>query len=452
MTEIQREPALELGRFVAELRLDDVPPSVREHATDLLLDAIACALAGEHGEETALVASVAEATGGAGTSTVVGDRQLRAMAGAVLLNGFRITAVTACDVYSPADLHTTPEVVPPVLALAEQRNATGADALRAVIAGLETVVRIARGFDYAEFRARGWHSPGVVGPFGAAASTSAILRVNRDVAANALAVAGSTAAGTWAARGTPTVKFHQARAGLNGFLSAMLSEAGLEGSGAIFTNPEGGLYVAHAPGDAERVVADLGREWELERISLRLWPGGARVQAPMTAASLMLRDGSVTWEDIERVRVRVAPAIATAQAWAHRPTGGFAALASIPYTVAVTLRHGSAAPDRFVAGAYGDPRMMAFLDQRVVVEGDSEIPTLGASVEVTTKDGTTRSASVDTPKGHPNSRATRDELAAKVRECAPRRMALDAVEELIERVRAIEQEPNLTRILELTRV
>ncbi len=451
MTGAMRDTTGQLAEFVAGLRLDAVPTDVREHAKDLLLDAIGCQLAADHGDETSMFNAMLDAVGGDGPSTVVGDPRTRAMGAAVLLNSFRTTAVTACDVYAPADLHTTPEVVPPVLALAERAGSSGADALLAVIAGLEVITRLARGFDYPEFRRRGWHSPGVVGPLAAAAASASILGMGAEATTHAMAVAGSTAAGTWAASSTPTVKFHQSRAALTGFLSAMLAHEGFTGSSAILTHEQGGLFVAYAPGDTEAVVANVGHEWELKRISLRLWPGGARLQPSMTATSKVQDEDPIGWDEIESVLVRVAPAMGAMQSWAARPRGTFAALASIPYAVAVTLRYGSPGVEHFGAASYEDPEIVAFLD-RITVEGDPEVPALGATVQVTARDGRVRTESVETPKGHPLSPATREELTAKVRRCTPDRMPPGSVNELIERVRAIEDEPNLDRILELVRI
>ncbi len=445
------DPTLQLGEFVADLDLSTVPAPVVDHAKDLLLDAIGCMLAADQGDETAMFNVVLDAVGGDGTCTIVGSGQTRAMASAVLLNAFRATAVTACDVYAPADLHTTPEIVPPVLALAERDGSTGSEALRAVVVGLEVITRLARGFDYPEFRGRGWHSPGVVGPLAAAAASASILRMGGDATAQAIAVAGSTAAGTWAASSSPTVKYHQSRAALTGFLSAMLAAEGFTGSSAILTHEKGGLFVAYAPGDPDRVVDGLGSEWELLNISLRLWPGGARLQPPMSAASRLVSEAAVPFEEIESVVVNVAPAMGAMQSWAARPRGTFAALASIPFAVAVTLRYGSPGVEHFGAAAYEDPDLGAFLD-RIVVEGDPAVPALGARVEVTMRDGSEHAAAVETPRGHPRSPATRTELADKVRRFAPPRMARAAVDELIGRVQEIEREPDVTRILELVRV
>src|SRR5688500_8518992 len=48
-----------LAEFAANLRYDDLPPKVREHCKALLLDALACALAGDRGEETHQLAALA---------------------------------------------------------------------------------------------------------------------------------------------------------------------------------------------------------------------------------------------------------------------------------------------------------------------------------------------------------------------------------------------------------
>ena len=48
-----------LARFAATLTYDQIPVRAREHCKNLLLDAVACALAGHQGEETHQVAALA---------------------------------------------------------------------------------------------------------------------------------------------------------------------------------------------------------------------------------------------------------------------------------------------------------------------------------------------------------------------------------------------------------
>jgi 2-methylcitrate dehydratase PrpD len=450
-TEGRADPTHVLAEELAGLDLDAVPPTAREHATNLLLDAIICALAADHAEDTAPFAAMANGIGGPGASTVVGEPERRALANAVLLNGFRMTAVTACDVFAPAELHSTPAVVPGVLALAERDGTSGRTVLTAVVAGLEAAVRLASAFDRSEWRARGWHSPGVIGPFGSAAGAAVVLGLDAGATRHALAMAASQAAGTWAQRGSPTVKFHQARAALAGSMAAMLAAEGFTGAREIMTAKEGGMFTAYAAEDAALGLDGLGTTWLLEQISIRLWPGGARVQPSMAAAAQIVRDAAPAWEAIDRVEIRVAPAIATAQSWAAEPASTFAALASLPFTVAVTLRHGSAAPAYFTEAGYGDADLRAFMSGRLEVVGDESMPPLGARVAVTTVDGVRHEASVDIPRGDPRSPATVDELASKAHDFGDDAIGRDAVDELIGRVRGITQEADLRAILSLVR-
>ena len=52
-----------LANFAASLKYEDLPEHARESCKNLLLDTLACAVAGGHGEETEQVAALA---GGAG--------------------------------------------------------------------------------------------------------------------------------------------------------------------------------------------------------------------------------------------------------------------------------------------------------------------------------------------------------------------------------------------------
>src|SRR4029077_4677013 len=127
-------------------------------------------------------------------STVIGGDRL-SLAGATLLNGYLITAVTMCDAHRPTMTHVTPEVVPPALAIAERDALSGRDLLVALATGFETTTRIGIGLDYPEFRKRGWHGPGVIGPFGAAAAVGRLRSFDAETMARAFGLAGSQAAG-----------------------------------------------------------------------------------------------------------------------------------------------------------------------------------------------------------------------------------------------------------------
>src|SRR5258707_13923744 len=83
------------------------------------------------------------------------------LAGATILNGYLVTAVTMCDIHRSTLTHVTPEVIPPALAIAERDGASGRDLMVAIAAGCEVTTRVGIGVDYPAMRAKGWHGPGV---------------------------------------------------------------------------------------------------------------------------------------------------------------------------------------------------------------------------------------------------------------------------------------------------
>ena len=74
-----------LAKFAAALRYDDIPGRVREHCKNLLLDALACAVAGHQGEETGQVLALASALAQGTESSVIAGAPL-SLAGATLFN------------------------------------------------------------------------------------------------------------------------------------------------------------------------------------------------------------------------------------------------------------------------------------------------------------------------------------------------------------------------------
>ena len=141
------EATQRLASFAANLRYDDLPQRVREHCKNLLLDALACAVAGRLGEETGQVAALAGALAQSREASVIGSEPL-SLTGATLLNAYLVTAVTMCDVHRSTLTHVTPEVVPPALAIAERDRLNGRELLTAIAAGCEVTTRVGIGTDY----------------------------------------------------------------------------------------------------------------------------------------------------------------------------------------------------------------------------------------------------------------------------------------------------------------
>ena len=90
----------QLAGFAAGLTYDAVPAGVRESTKLLILDALACAVAGNLGEETSQMQAMATALGASQEASLIGGGKL-SLAGTTVMNGYLMTAVTMCDVHRP---------------------------------------------------------------------------------------------------------------------------------------------------------------------------------------------------------------------------------------------------------------------------------------------------------------------------------------------------------------
>jgi 2-methylcitrate dehydratase PrpD len=428
---VSTDPTKHLAAFFADLRYESLPAAVRERVVDIVLDTVASAIAGRRGDETAQIERLAASIDGPRTSTVIAGPP-RSLAGATLLNGYQITAVTVCDIHRPTLCHVTPEVVPPALAVAEQRDSRGRDLLVAVAAGLETVVRVGAGMRYPAMRARGWHSPGVIGPFGGASAVASLLGFEQARFHNALSLAGTQSAGTFAHWGTPTIKFHQSRGALSGLLAGLLAEQGFPAGPAILTHDHGGLFNLYSDGgDPAAAIAGLGEDWLLETISLRLWPAASSIQSVITAMFALVAEHDLHPDDVVRIEVGLSNTVYDMHGslpWDNK----FRALLSTPYVTGVVLHDRRCWFEQFEPGRIADPALDGFIRERVRVAADETVEGTGAVVTIHTKDGRTLGDRRAHPRGDSADPLTRDEIVTKFRDCADGLLEPAATERAIE--------------------
>ncbi|MBI4787034.1 MAG: MmgE/PrpD family protein [Chloroflexi bacterium] len=420
------DPTGPLSEFIFDLKYSDIPERVRRRVHLIVVDAIANALAGWQADETRSIMRLAEQLGSAGASTVIGGTAL-SPAGAVVLNAYLITAVSACDVYRPALCHVTPQVIPPALAIAERIGASGEQLLLAVAAGLETTVRVGLGLHYSAFRARGWHSPGVIGPFGGAAAVGKLVGLNADQLRHALGLAGSQASGTFATFGTAAVKFHQAHGALAGLTAGLLAAEDFKTTGDILTHRDGGLLNAMSDGgDPDVVIADLGERWELENISLRLWPTAAALQAMVGALMALIERHDLRPGDVRKVQIglpEVSYKMNGTMGWQNR----LSAMLSARYVTAVVLRDRACWLEQFDAAHLADQQIADFAQSRVDVAIDQTVETDGAIVTIVTANGEELTGGRAFPKGDPRDPLTYDDVLAKLRAFGESRLGIEGV-------------------------
>jgi 2-methylcitrate dehydratase PrpD len=342
--------------------------------------------------------------------------------------------------------------MPSALAIAERDDLSGRDLLTALAAGCETATRVGLGWDFPTARARGWHGPGILGPFGSAAAAGRLLGFNADTMARAFGLAGSQAAGTFAAWGTPTVKFHQCRGALSGLMAALLAQQDFVATREFLTAKDGGLYNTYSNGGKpEAATADLGKRWELEQIALRLWPCASSIQGMVTAMFDLVAQHRVGLAQVKRITVHLPKNFYDMHGIFPRYKGKFEALLSVHYVVAAILQDKALTLAQFEPGRYDDPVLKRFAAEQVEVRPDAKLSGMQTVVEAQTADGSTLSVRCEHSKGSPENPLTRREIEEKFRVYSKGRLASAHIDEVVATVARLEELKSTRRLMDILR-
>ncbi len=444
----------QLAAFATTFEPAGIPETARSHARQLLIDGVACALAGGLAQETDGVARAA-ASLGEGPHTIMGRSERMSAVGATLLNSYLVTAMTVCDVYRPAHCHVTPLIVGPALAAAEEQAAkgrvvSGEEWLGAIAVGMEPLLRVARGLDYAAFRGNGWHSPGVVGPFGAAATVGRLSGFDTQTMHHAFGLAATQSAGSYLSWGTAAVKFHQARGAVSGLLSARMAEHGFVGGQQFLTAPDGGIFNTHSNGGIpEATVADLGAHWELEEVAIRLWPAASPVQTMLTGLFDIIAGEQLTLEDVARIDIGISREDFVTHGELAWPTGTFEALLSYRLLASAALADGQVWFEQVTPSRLGDPALRTFSDEKIAITPVDGLAVNACRLTVTTTDGRTFNEAVDESRGSKNNPASPANVADKFHQCADGVLGVGRAGEVLGILERIESVDDVGTLIDL---
>jgi 2-methylcitrate dehydratase PrpD len=292
----------------------------------------------------------------------------------------------------------------------------------------------------------------VFGPFGAAAAVGRLRGFDADTMAKAFGLAGSQAAGTFAAWGTPTVKFHQCRGALSGLMGALLAEQNFVATREFLTAKDGGLYNTYSNGGKpELATADLGKHWELEQIALRLWPSASSTQGMNTALFDLVEKHDIDPAKVKQVRVRVNQTVFDMHGKLARYKGKFEALISAHYAAAVILHERKLTLAEFEPARYDDPKLRRAAAEQVDVQADPALKGVQAVAEIEMMDGKVLTARCEHPRGSAENPLSWAQIEGKLRTYADGVLAQSHVDEVVGMVQRLEDLGSVRKLMDALR-
>ena len=450
-----------IAAHLARVSYVDLPATVVSAVKISILDTLGCIIAGTSSADVATIASMVVGWGGAPICTMIGSGGVKLPPiSAAFVNGAAIHQHDFDDVHDAVTCHPTASTLVPALAAAEEQNGTtGRDLILAVALGSDLTCRVSRAIVGAH--GHPWYRAPVVGMFGATAAAAKIFGATPDQYLQAFGLALPQIGGTYASLHHAGSSVRSIRDGLayrNGLLSAQMAMRGIKGDPEVFEGKYG-FYNAYYKGayDRNRLLGDLGQDFESSRVSLKPWPSARHLHTTMTAVLDIMTKQSLSFKDVAEVTFDVGrfnmgrcdPVTSELQ---HNHID---LLGNLPYSVAATIRH-------------GDVPLAAYLDERVIddvvkialprvkwrynPEQDGEWRFEPGRVELRTVDGQIHRAVCKTALGHPDnpmSEGQRHEKFARCVAIAARPLSEAQARRIVELVSKLEQCDQISQLTEL---
>ncbi|MFL6798121.1 MAG: MmgE/PrpD family protein [Xanthobacteraceae bacterium] len=299
----------DLGRFVTNLTLREVPEQGRHIAKMGIADCFGVMIAGARDPEIALVDRELGSADRAPLASLIPSGGNRNVDVAALLNGIAAHVLDYDDV--TLDGHPSAVLVPAILAQGEASGASGAEMLAAYIAGYEVWAELLVR-EPTPLHLKGFHPTAVRGAIGAAAACAKLLRLDAATTSTALAISASMASGLVANFGSMTKSFQVGRAAQSGVIAARLAEAGLTASSDALEHESGFLMALSPDGKAEpgRPFDAAKKEWHITRqgLNIKRYPICYATHRSIDAALDLITEHDLRPKDVERIHVSTGKA------------------------------------------------------------------------------------------------------------------------------------------------
>jgi 2-methylcitrate dehydratase PrpD len=416
-----------LAAYAAGLNYADLPAPIIATAKTCLIDAAACAVFGADLPWSRAIAGMIAASGSAGVCAVPGfDHRLDPRQAALALGAFA-HAFELDSLRKPgAGAHPGATVALPAFAMAQAGRRSGRDLVAAIVAGCEVSFRIGAATLHTP-ELEGFHAPGIVGPFGAAAASGKMLALSAEQLSYAFGIAGSCTGGLLAfarsGQGGMVKRLHLGRAAESGVLAAQLAARGYDGPRTILEGEFGVLESFCSKSDPERLTARLGTFFETSLLCIKPYACHVTAQAPIELLRALMAEHRFAPGDITAIEVAASKKVASHHS-EQRPADVMLGQYSVPFSLAVAASRDPADPASFADDAIHDAAILDLAARIKIVPGDSG---WGAGLSVALRDGRKLSGTIKSFRGCPETPMSLDDIAAKFRKLTRGKPHADAL-------------------------
>ena len=435
-----------LAKFVADTGYAGLPAGLVAECKIATLDVFAAAFVGSSMPWARKVVEMVGELGGAAEASVVNQPWKTDVSRAALANGAMIGAFE-CEPLTGS--HAAGTVLPAALTVSQREHRDGKAFLLAIGLGFELSGRLQRTAVGLETK-RGFHNPGVQGPFGAAAAVGKLYGFDAATLASALGLAGSCAAGLleFAWRGDDTKRVHLGRASSLGLESALLAKKGLQGPVTVIEGPYGYFNAFSEPTDIAKLTDGLGRKWIIQPASHKAYATHVTHQAVVQAIQDLKREHGFDAKSITHVTIRGAHRILEDRHTVRDPVTVMGGQYSLPFTAAVALTRDMSNPLVYNDEAVNDPLVRRLAQDMELIVDKSLHDLFPAEVTIVCGGGTYRKTT-SAHKGSPHNPLTWADACEKFSRYTRTLIGEAQAREIIDAVGDLENQGDMARIATL---
>ncbi|CAM4132790.1 MmgE/PrpD family protein [Bordetella tumbae] len=412
--------AQRFGKFITESELGDFPSEAVVHGQMLVASTLASAALGSTLESGHIVRRLETERGGNAEATAwFGQWDALPAVAAARVNALMSDAAASDDSDLRNIVHSGTQACAAAVAVGQQCGASGKDVVAAIVLGYEVAGTINTAMT-GGLQRKGFHGC-VVATFAAAAAAARLLKLDAKSSAHALALAATSMGGLHAAAATSLSREYQAgNAAMMGVYAAQAASLGYQAELATFEMKRGFFETLGNGADAEEVIGQLGRKWNiLTELGVKLVPGGSPFHAVAEAAANAARQADLDVSDISQIYFTMPDYPFPGP---KHPTD-LIGIAHSPFYFAAA---GAADHDYSWQHAFPekiqDHRIRSLFDR--VTRVDADVPDKGfyksgAIVKIETKDGRVIEETVRFPKGAAVRGISWDEISHKYQTLMP---------------------------------
>ena len=398
----------------------DIPPEVIEKAEQLIRDSLACAVGAHANPTLASVEQIIEPTGG--DCLILHSGKQGKLLEAVFLNSQAANMLDFDDAHSTLG-HPGATIIPPALAIAQKYGKSREEVVEAVVAGYEFNLRWARAvFDYEGKLADPW-SIALLQAYGSYVTAAKLLDLDETQVARGLyfAAAGmplpvAMKAGIMPGQTINGMKNYYGQVAHSMVQAALIAKADIYSDTTILDGDQGLWHMMGAKQfHSERVLADLGKEWQIMEMQLKPYSACRWSHAAIDALGALMSEFKPS--DVKQIDVYTFQSAVNACSKTD-PNNTFELAFSIPHCFGMLLEDQSLV--LLSEQSVQDKNVLA-LSRLVKVHLDEKMETLFAKgkqparVVVTLNDGKTLEKEVLTMKGEAENPIPAQEHLAKLK-------------------------------------